>query len=95
MNAYLLSSKLLTNPHKEADALYSQYHSVLSSLIDKRDPPQTKHVKAQHILGWINERVIVYKEIKLLYEHICIKNKSIYSRSKHIQKVHQYNRICM
>ena len=74
MKSDLLASELLTNPHK--DVLYSQYHSTLSSLIDKRGPSHTKHVKAQYIARWVNESVIVAKEIKHLYEHIWCRNKS-------------------
>ena len=70
MSTYLLSYKLLTNPHKEADALCSQYHSTVSSLMDEHAPPHTKHVKAQHIPGRINERVIVYKAQAFVCMHL-------------------------
>ena len=49
MKIDLFVSKLLTNPHKEAEALYSQYYSTLSSLIGKHTPPHTKHVKEHYV----------------------------------------------
>ena len=39
----LLTSELLNNPSKEADTLYEQYHTTLSTLIDKYAPPHTKN----------------------------------------------------
>ena len=67
----LLASELLNNPSKEADTLYEQYHTTLSTLIDKHAPPHTKHTKAKYIPGWINETVIAAKETKCLFECIC------------------------
>ena len=52
------ASELLPNPHKEANTLYSQYHSTLSSLFDKHATSHTKYVKAQHIIQWVNKKVI-------------------------------------
>ena len=47
METELLSSELLINPCKEADALYnlcmSLHHATLSGLIDKHAPSHTKH----------------------------------------------------
>ena len=94
MKTDLFTSELVTNPHKEADALYSQYHSTLSSLINKHAPSHTKHVKAQYIQGWVNESVIAVKEIKRLYEHIWCRNKSLFNRPQNMQKIYQYDRIC-
>ena len=48
----LLTSELLNNPSKEADTLYEQYHTTLSTLIDKYAPPHTKNTKAKYIPGW-------------------------------------------
>ena len=91
----LLASELLNNPSKEADTLYEQYHTTLSTLIDKYAPPHTKNTKAKYILGWVNETVIVAKETKRLFERIWRRNKSTFNRSQYMQKVHQYNKICM
>ena len=91
----LLASELLNNPSKEADTLYEQYHTTLSTLIDKYAPPHTKNTKAKYIPGWVNETVIVAKETKRLFERIWRRNKSTFNRSQYMQKVHQYNKICM
>ena len=85
MKTDLLASELITNPSKEANTLYKQYHTTSSTLIDKHAPPHTKHTKAKYIPGLINKTVIATK----------IQNKSTFNRSQHMQKVHQYNRICM
>ena len=47
----LLASDLLNNPSKEADTLYEQYHTTLSTLIDKHTPPHIKNTKAKYIPG--------------------------------------------
>ena len=60
----LLASELINNPSKEGDSLYKQYHSTLSTLIDKHAPPL--HAKAKYIPGWVNETVIAVKETKRL-----------------------------
>ena len=95
MKADLLASELINNPSKEPDTLYKQYHSTLSTLIDKHAPLHTKHTKAQYIPGWVNDTVIAAKETKRLFERIWRRDKSTFNRSWYMQKVHQYNRICM
>ena len=88
----LLASELINNPAKEPDTLYKQYHTTL---IDKHTPLHTKHTKAKYIPGWVNDTVIVAKETKRLFERIWRRDKSTFNRSRYMQKVHQYNRICM
>ena len=95
MKTDLLASELLNNPSKEADTLYEQYHTTLSTLIDKYVPPHTKNTKAKYIPGWVNETVIAAKETKRLFERMWRRNKSTFNRSQYMQKVHQYNKICM
>ena len=95
MKTDLIASDLINNPSKDADTLYEQYHSTLTTLIDKHAPLHTKHTKAKYIPGWVNEAVIAAKETKRLFERIWRRNKSHFNRSQYMQKVHQYNRICM
>ena len=95
VKADLLASELINNPSKEPDTLYKQYHTTLSTQIDKHAPLHTKHTKAKYIPGWVNKTVIVAKETKCLIECIWRRNKSTFNRSWYMQKVHQYNRICM
>ena len=64
MKVDLLASELINNPSKEPDTLYKQYHTTLSTLINKHAPLHTKHTKAKYILGWVNESVIAAKENK-------------------------------
>ena len=45
MKTDLLASELITNPSKEADILYRQYHTTLSTLIDKHAPPHTNTLR--------------------------------------------------
>ena len=91
----LLLSELFNNPSKEADTLYEQYHTTLSTLIDKYAPLYTKNTKAKYIPGWVNETVIAAKETKRLFERIWRQNKSTFNRAQYMQKVHMYNKICM
>ena len=95
MKADLLASELINNPSKEPDTLYKQYHTTLSTLIDKHAPIHTKHTKAKYIPGWVNDTVIAAKETKRLFERIWRRNRSTFNRSQYMQKVHQYNRVCM
>ena len=95
MKTDLIASDLINNPSKEADTLYEQYHTTLTTLIDKHAPLHTKHTKAKYIPGWVNEAVIAAKETKHLLERIWRRSKSHFNRSQYMQKVHQYNRICM
>ena len=95
MRVDLLASELINNPSKERDTLYKQYHTTLSTLIDKYVPLHTKHTKAKYIPGWVNDTVIAAKETKPLFERIWRRDKSTFNRSRYMQKVHQYNRICM
>ena len=95
MKADLLASELINNPSRVPDTLYKQYHSTLLTLIDKHAPLQTKHTKAKYIPGWVNDTVIAAKETKRLFERIWRRDKSTFNRSRYMQKVHQYNRICM
>ena len=95
MKGDILASELINNPSKEPDTLYKQYHTTLSTLIDKHAPLHTKHTKVKYIPGWFNKTVFAAKETKCLFEHIWQRNKSNFNRSQYMQKVHQYNRICM
>ena len=95
MKADLLASELINNPSKEPDTLYKQYHTTLSILIDKHAPLHTKHTKAKYIPGWVNDTVNAAKETNRLFERIWRRDKSTFNRSRYMQKVHQYNRICM
>ena len=95
MKVDILASELINNPSKEPDTLYKQYHTTLSTLINKHAPLHTKHTKAKYIPGWVNESVIAAKENKRLFERIWWRNKSTFNRSQYMQKAHQYNRICM
>ena len=95
MKADLLASELINNPSKGPDTLYKLYHSTLSTLIDKHAPLHTKHTKAKYTPGWVNDTAIAAKETKRLLEHIWRRDKSTFNRSQYMQKVHQYNRICM
>ena len=91
----ILASELRNNPSKEADTLYEQYHTNLSTLINKHAPPHTKYTKAKYIPGWVNKTMIAAKETKHLFECIWRRNKSTFNRSQYMQKVHHYNKICM
>ena len=91
----LISSDLISNPSNDADTLYKQYHTTLTTLIDKHAPLHTKHTKAKYIPGWVNDAVIAAKETKHLFERIWRRNKSHFNRSQYMQKVHQYNRTCI
>ena len=95
MKTDLIASDLINNPSKDANTLYEQYHSTLTTLIDKHAPLHTKHTKAKYISGWVNKAVIVAKKTKRLFERIWRRNKSHFNRSQYMQKIHQYNRICM
>ena len=95
MKTDLISSDLISNPSNDADTLYKQYHTTLTTLIDKHAPLHTKHTKAKYIPGWVNDAVIVAKETKCLFERIWRRNKSHFNRSQYMQKVHQYNRTCI
>ena len=83
MKADLLASEAINNPYKESDTLYKQYHTTLSTLIDKHAPLHTKHTKTKYIPGWVNETVIAAKETKHLFEHIWRRNKSTFNRSQY------------
>ena len=76
MQADLLASELINNPSKVPDTLYKQYHTTLSTLIDKHAPLHTKHTKVKYIPGLVNETVIAAKETKYLFERIWQRNKS-------------------
>ena len=95
MKKDLIASDLINNLVKDADTLYKQYHSTLTTFIDKHAPLHTKHTKAKYIPGWVNETVIVTKETKRLFKRIWHRNKSHFNRSQYMQKVHLYNIICM
>ena len=95
MKADLLASELINNPSKEPDTMYKQYHTTLSTLIDKHAPLHTKHTKAKYIPGWVSNTVIAAKETKRLFERIWRRDKSTFNRSRYMQKVHQHNRICV
>ena len=86
MKTDLISSDLISNPSNDADTLYKQYHTTLTTLIDKHAPLHTKHTKAKYIPGWVNNAVIAAKETKRLFERIWRRNKSHFNRYQYMQK---------
>ena len=62
MKTDLIASDLINNPSKDVDTLYEQYHSTLTTFIDKHAPLHTKHTKAKYIPGWLNTAVIAAKD---------------------------------
>ena len=78
MRKDLLSSELIIDLKNNSDALYSQYHSTLTTLIDKHAPSITKHVRYKYIPGWVNDSVIAAKETKRLFQQITIYQKGSY-----------------
>ena len=87
-----IASYLMNNPYKDADTLYKQYHTTLTTLIDKHAPLLTKHTKAKYIPGWVNKAVIVPKETKRLFKRIWRRKKislqqiSIHAKRSPIQQ---------
>ena len=75
----LFLNYLIIHPRKPT--LYEQYHTTLSTLIDKHAPPYTKNTKAKYIPGRVNEMVITAKS-KRLFEHIWRQNMVIFKTSK-------------
>ena len=47
MKTDFLASELLINLFKEAETLYNQYYSTLSTPIDKHAPLHTEHAKVK------------------------------------------------
>ena len=74
MKTDLIASDLINNPSKDADTLYKQYHTTLTTLIDKHAPLHTKHTKAKYFPGWVNVVVIATNETKRLFERIWRRN---------------------
>ena len=62
MKTDLIFSDLISNPSNDADTLYKQYHTTLTTLIDKHAPLHTKHTTAKYIPGWVNNAVIVARD---------------------------------
>ena len=80
MKTDLLASELINNPPKEPDTLYKQYHTTLSTLIDKHAQLHTKHTKVKYIPGGVNKTIIAAKKTKRLFERIWRRNKSTFNR---------------
>ena len=51
MNTDLFASELINNLSKEPDTLCKQYHTTLSTFIDKHASLHTKHTKVNYISG--------------------------------------------
>ena len=76
----LLASELLNNPSKEADTLYELLCPPLLTNMHHHTPKIPRRST---------------KETKCLFERIWRRNKSTFNRSQYMQKVQQYNKICM
>ena len=93
MKTDLTASDLINNPSKDADTLYEQYHTTLTTLIDKHAPLHTKHTKVKYIPGSVNKAVIAAKETKRLFEkdlaqkQISLQQMSICAESPPIQHI--------
>ena len=94
MKADLLASELVNNPPKNlilsTNNITPPCRPLLTNMLY-----YTPHPKAKYIPGWVNDTVIAAKETKRLFERIWRRDKSTFNRFLYMQKVHQYNRICM
>ena len=89
MKADLLASELINNLSKESDTLYKQYHTTLSTLIDKHAPLHTKHTKVKYISGWVNETSTCRKSTSTI-ESACRPNlNSLKQKFRIITKTHK------
>ena len=84
MKTDLTASDLINNLSKHADTLYEQYHTTLTTLIDKNPPLHTKHTWVKYITGWVNKDVIAAIETKCLFKRIWRSNKSHFNRSQYM-----------
>jgi exonuclease III len=88
----LVNSPLITCPLTSSTALYNQYHTTLTNLLDIHAPYQSKTCK--HTPNkWINQRILEAKRTKRQLERIWRKCKSTYNRSKLNKFTHYFNRL--
>ena len=77
---------------KWSDVTRGNFLSISSSKLNKHSWLCSFTVAAPTV---VNKAIIAAKETKRLFERIWRRNKSHFNRSQYMQKVHQYNRICM
>jgi len=89
----LASSLLLKQPLlSSASDLYDQYHSTLSSILDKHAPMCKKTIKRVSE-KWLSVEFFKAKHLKRHYERVWRRSKSILDRSKFRRQVNKCNDI--
>ena len=89
----LTKSELITNPANTVSSLYSQYHSVLSDLLDRHAPIKSKTCPARQRDPWINEEILESKRVKRRCERAWRKSRSGFDRKILSYHTHRYNNL--
>ena len=89
----LAKSSLITNPSSDPISLYNQYHSTLSSLINKHAPLKTKSVSSRPKEPWMSEEVLAAKREKRRLERAWRRTKFTFDRQCLTRQVHHYNNL--
>ena len=88
--ADILDSSLIKNPKNELHDLCDQYTSVLTSLLDKHAPLQTKNVVEKALTPWMTSKLLDCKRSCRQLERRWRRSRSGYDRSKY----HNYRNLC-
>ena len=88
--ADILDSSLIKNPKNELHDLCDQYTSVLTSLLDKHAPLQTKKVVEKAPTPWMTSKLLYCKRSCRQLERRWRRSRSGYDRSKY----RNYRNLC-
>ena len=88
--ADILDSSLIKNPKNELHDLCDQYTSVLTSLLDKHGPLQTKKVVEKAPTPWMTSKLLDCKRSCRQLERRWRRSRSGYDRSKY----RDYRNLC-
>ena len=89
----ILSSDLIKKPEKDLSALCQQYDSVLSSILDKHAPVNTKTMPRKPPTPWMTPEIIKAKTLRHNLERTWRRSRTHLDHSRYKQQCHLCNRM--
>ena len=89
----LAKSDLLLSPCSDSSSLYDQYHSTLSSLIDKHAPLKTKNCSSRRKDPWITDEFLAAKRKKRNLEKTWRRTKFSFDKFSLTKQTHICNNL--
>ena len=88
----IFTSDLFTPPKEQVPDLYKQYRQILTTLLDKHAPINSKYMSQKPPAPWMTPKIIQSKRLRLYLERVWRTSRLFLDRSCYTGQCHLCNR---